>query len=266
MDTIIHPIHPMIQFEAKHALRFLDNLLHSSTSVVYSSSDLFGAIPIFATGHDLKDDFATLTGNIGTYEFKWRRNSLECLNDSTFNICRGNIFSVDFDDNPCIFFNTLWDSLIPEVHACVCTAISHLAKAVSSFAPSKDGGVADRFKLLARHYRLTARECDLLLVGLCVEHNILEFELGDYKRRNFYIRLEEASSYIGCRIDDILPLVRNDAKLIACGILCDDLTPTCETLEYIEGHVSIPAIKAGRIATDVTAEEIVNFMKGNSWE
>ena len=106
----------------------------------------------------------------------------------------------------------------------------------------------------------------MLLVGLCVEHNILEYELGDYKRRNFYIRLEEASSYIGCRIDDILPLVRNDAKLIACGILCDDLTPTCETLEYIEGHVSIPAIKAGRIATDVTAEEIVNFMKGNSWE
>ena len=153
MDTIIHPIHPMIQFEAKHALRFINNLLHSSTSVVYSSSDLFGAIPIFATGRDLKDDFATLTGNIGTYEFKWRQNSLECLNDSTFNICRGNIFLVDFDDNPCIFFNTLWDCQIPEVRACVCTAISHLAKAVSSYAPSKDGGVADRFKLLARHYR-----------------------------------------------------------------------------------------------------------------
>lgn len=27
MSTSIHPIHPTLQFEAKHAMRFLDNLL-----------------------------------------------------------------------------------------------------------------------------------------------------------------------------------------------------------------------------------------------
>lgn len=31
--STIHPIHPTLQFEAKHAMRFLDNLLQSSTSM-----------------------------------------------------------------------------------------------------------------------------------------------------------------------------------------------------------------------------------------
>lgn len=32
--STIHPIHPTFQFEAKHAMRFLDNLLQSSTSII----------------------------------------------------------------------------------------------------------------------------------------------------------------------------------------------------------------------------------------
>lgn len=32
--TTLHPIHPTLQFEAKHAIRFLDNLLRTRTTAV----------------------------------------------------------------------------------------------------------------------------------------------------------------------------------------------------------------------------------------
>ena len=111
--------------------------------------------------------------------------------------------------------------------------------------PAKDGGVAARFKTLVRRYKLNARERDLLLVGLCDAHDLLEYGLDSFGGcRHFLRRLEEAAAYLGCGVDDLLPLVRNDSKLVACGLLDDDLTPSREVMEYLEGHVSRPAIKS----------------------
>ena len=42
-------------------------------------------------------------------------------------------------------------------------------------------------------------------------------------------------------------------KLVVCGLIDDDLTPSREVLEYLEGRVVVPAIKARRIA--ITASE-----------
>ena len=80
--STIHPIHPTLQFEAKHAMRFLDNLLQSSTSIIDMPRTCFDAIPVFATGLDLKEDFVTLTGNIGKYEFTWKDNLLVALSSN----------------------------------------------------------------------------------------------------------------------------------------------------------------------------------------
>lgn len=41
--TSLHPIHPTLQFEAKHALRFLGNLLKTRTTAVSGGRDLFVA-------------------------------------------------------------------------------------------------------------------------------------------------------------------------------------------------------------------------------
>jgi len=51
--TTLHPIHPTLQFEAKHAIRFLDNLLKTRTTAVNGGGDLFGAVGVFATGRDI---------------------------------------------------------------------------------------------------------------------------------------------------------------------------------------------------------------------
>ncbi len=247
----IHPIHPTLQFEAKHALRFLDNLLSTRTTSVNGGSDLFGAAAVLATGRDLKDDFSSLQGTVGDYCFKWDKDTLECSCDSCRNSIRRGTFEVDFGDAPCDFLDNLWDCPQPEVRACVRAAVSRLAKNVSSFEPSTDGGVAARFKSLVRRYRLNARERDILLVGLCEAHDLLEYDLDSSRNgRNFLVRLEEVAAYLGCIVNDILPLVRNDSKLVACGILDDDLTPSRDALEYLEGHVATPSVKAGRLSKD----------------
>ena len=86
--TTLHPIHPTLQFEAKQAIRFLDNLLKARTPSVNCGSDLFGAVPVFASGRDLKDHFASLQGAIGDYDFKWTKDTLECSCDSCRNAVR----------------------------------------------------------------------------------------------------------------------------------------------------------------------------------
>jgi hypothetical protein len=60
--------------------------------------------------------------------------------------------------------------------------------------------------------------------------------------------LEEAAAYLDSGVDDIMPLVCNSSKLVVCGLIDDDLTPSREALEYLEGRVSIPAVKSRRIA------------------
>ena len=255
--TTLHPIHPTLQFEAKQAIRFLDNLLKVRTPSVNCGSDLFGAVPVFASGRDLKDHFASLQGAIGDYDFKWTKDTLECSCDSCRNAVRRGTFEVDFGEAPCDFFTNLWDCPQGEVRACVRAAVSSLAKAVSEIEPAKDGGVASRFKTIVRRYKLNARERDLLLVGLCDAHDLLEYDLDSLGGfRNFLRRLEEAAAYLACGVDDLLPLVRDDSKLVACGLLENDLTPSRDILEYLEGHVSRPTIKSNRLSSgEATALE-----------
>lgn len=255
--TSLYPIHPTLQFEAKHALRFLDNLLKTRTTAVSCGSDLFGAIPVFATGRDLKDDFATLQGAIGDYDFKWTKDTLDCSCDSGRHAIRRGTFEVDFGDVPCDFLDSLWECPQPEVRACVRSAVTRLAKVVASFDPAKDGGVGARFKTLVRRYKLNARERDLLLVGLCDAHALLEYDLdGRSYSRSFLVRLEEAAAYLACGVDDLLPLVRDDSKLVACGLMDNDLTPSRDGLEYLEGHVSSPNIRSNRLSgSEVAAME-----------
>lgn len=248
-NATLHPTHPTLQFEAKQALRFLDNLLKTRTTSVTGGSDLFGAVPIFATGHDLKDHFASLQGAIGDYDFKWTKDTLDCSCDSCRNVVRRGTFEVDFGDAPCDFLDSLWECPQPEVRACVRSAVTYLAKAVASVDPAKDGGVAARFKTLVRRYKLNVRERDLLLVGLCDAHDLLEYGLDSLGGcRNFLRRLEEAAAYLACGVDDLLPLVRDDSKLVACGLMDNDFTPSRDALEYLEGHVASPHIRANHVA------------------
>ena len=254
--TTLHPIHPTLQFEAKHAIRFLDNLLKTRTTAVNGGGDLFGAVGIFATGRDVKDDFTSLQGRIGEYDFKWNKDTLECTCESSRNVIRRGTFEVDFGDARCDFLASIWNCPQPEVRACVRAAVSRLSKQLADFAPATDGGVAARFKMLAKRYRLNSLEQGLLLVGLCDGHGILEYSLdcGYRGNRNILTLLEEAAAYLACGVDDIMPLVRNSSKLVDCGLIEDDLTPSREVLEYLEGRVVVPAIKAQRIA--ITASEV----------
>ena len=253
--TTLHPIHPTLQFEAKHAIRFLDNLFRVRTGDINCGSSLFGAVGIFATGRDVKDDFTSLQGHIGEYDFKWNKDTLECTCESSRNVIRRGTFEVDFGDTRCDFFGSIWDCPLPEARACVRAAVSRLAERLVDFTPATDGGVALRFKSLVKRYRLNAQERDLLLVGLCESHNLLEYSLDGCRcNRNTLIRLEEAAAYLGCGVDDIMPLVRYSSKLVVCGLIDDDLTPSRDVLEYLEGRVVVPAIKAQRIA--LTASEV----------
>ena len=264
--TTIHPTHPTLQFEAKQALRFLDNLLHTRTTAVSGGRDLFGAVPIFVTGRDLKDDFTPLQGVVGDYNFEWHKDTLECSGNSNRNVIRRGFFEVDFGDTPCDFLDNVWDCPQPEVRSCVRAAVARLAKAVSNFEPSTDGGVALRFKLLVRRYRLTPRERDILLVALCDAHDLLEYGLDSCTNRwNFLVRIEEIAAYLGCAVNDILPLVRNDSKLVACGLLDNDLTPSRDVLEYLEGHVSTPSIKALRLSKE-DCDKLDDWVNGDDEE
>ena len=247
MSTTIHPIHPTLQFEAKHAMRFLDNLLQSSTSIMDMHRDCFAAVPVFATGLDIKEDFVTLTGKIGKHEFTWKDNLLEIRPGYRYDY-----FEANFDDTPCDFLYDIWELRLPETRACVRAATSRLAKAVSSFVPSKIGGVAERFKTLVHDYRLTAKEANILLLGLCVSHDLLEYGLSKSTcRRNFLLDVEEVAAYVGYSVDDIMPLVRNDSKLIASGLLDldDDLIPSRQIRMYLEGHTVGPEIKAYHVSS-----------------
>ena len=253
MSTTIHPIHPTLQFEAKHALRFLDNLLQSSSSIMNKQRDCFAAVPIFATGQDLKEDFVTLTGNIGECEFTWKDNLLVALsNDQIRPGSRNAYFEVNFDDTPSEFLYDIWEFRIPETIACVRTAVSRLAKAVSSFAPSKIGGVAERFKTLVHDYRLNVKEANILLLGLCVSHDLLA---STSRYRNFLINVEEVAAYTGYSVDEIMSLVRNDSKLMASGLLNDDLIPSYEILKYLEGRTVGPEIKAYHVSSTDNDDE-----------
>ncbi len=245
----LHPIHPALQFEAKHAIRFLDNLLRVHTGDINYSGGLFGAVGMFATGRDAKDDFAPLQGHIGEYDFKWNKDTLECTCESSRHVIRRGTFEVDFGDARCDFFGTIWDCPLPEARTCVRTSVSRMAERLGDFTPATDGGIALRFKSLAKRYRLNAKERDLLLVGLCVSHSLLRYNLeGDRCNSNALIRLEEAAGYLGCGVDDIMPLVCNGSGLVAWGLIDDDLTPSREVLEYFEGRVVTPAIQARRIS------------------
>lgn len=246
MSTSIHPIHPTFQFEAKHAMRFLDNLLQSSTSIIDMHRVCFDAIPVFATGLDLKEDFVTLTGNIGKHEFTWKDNLLVALSSNQIRPGYRKDFEANFDDTPCEFLHNIWELRLPEARECIRAAVSRLAKAVSSFAPSKIGGVAERFKTLVHDYRLTAKEANILLLGLCVSHDLLEYGLSTSTCRceNFLIKVEGAAAYVGYSVDDIMPLVRNDSILMASGLLDEYLMPSREILMYLEGHTVGPEIKA----------------------
>ena len=200
----------------------------------------------------------TLTGNIGEYEFTWKDNLLVALSN---NEIRPGIMEVhlkvNFDDTPCEFLPNIWDSRIPETIACVRTAVSRLAKAVSSFAPSKIGGVAERFKTLVHDYRLNVKEANILLLGLCVSHDLLEYGLSmsTFRYRNFLINVEEAAAYTGYGVDEIMPLVRNDSKLMASGLLNDDLIPSYEILKYLEGRTVGPEIKAYHVSSTDNDDE-----------
>lgn len=244
--STIHPIHPTFQFEAKHAIRFLDNLLQSSTSIIDMHRVCFDAIPVFATGLDLKEDFVTLTGNIGKHEFTWKDNLLVALSSNQIRPGYRKDFEANFDDTPCEFLHNIWELRLPEARECIRAAVSRLAKAVSSFAPSKIGGVAERFKTLVHDYRLTAKEANILLLGLCVSHDLLEYGLSTSTCRceNFLIKVEGAAAYVGYSVDDIMPLVRNDSILMASGLLDEYLMPSREILMYLEGHTVGPEIKA----------------------
>ena len=250
-NTNLHPTHPTLQFEAKHAIRFLDNLLRTRTTAFNCHSNLFDAVGIFAEGRDIKEDFTSLLGHIGDYDFKWNRNTLECTCESMRNVIRHGTFEEDFGDAPCDFLNRLWDCSQQEVRVCVRAAVSRLAKRLSEYTPAADGGVAMRFKTLVRSYRLNAKERDLLLIGLCEAHRLLEYDLDNRQccGRNFLLRLEEASHYLGCGVDAILPLVRNNSKLIAFNLLDDDLTLSRSALEYLEGHVAVPNIRSDSLST-----------------
>jgi len=236
-------IHAVYQFEAFHALRFLGNLLRDRPYSVNGGRSLFGAVGVVATGRDVKADFASLSGEIASYRFAWDGNSLEATIESNRNVIRRGTFEVDFGNAPVDFFEELWDCPQPEVRDCVRASVVRLAESVKKITPSPAGGVQKRFDALSRRLGLSDRERDLLLLGLCVSHNLLELDL-EGSRCRFLDRAAEAALYLGCGIDDIIPLVRTGSRLVASGVLDDDFTPSRDALSYLEGRDRMDAIRA----------------------
>lgn len=237
-------IHAAYQFEAFHALRLLGNLLRDRPFSVNGGRSLFGAVGVVATGRDVKDDFVPLDGEIGPYKFTWNGNTLEATTEDNRNVIRRGTFEVDFGDSPVDFFGELWDCPLPEVRDCVRVSVSRLAEAVKDIVPSPAGGVQKRFDALSRRLGLSDRERDLLLLGFCVSHDLLEFDLvRNNCRSQFLDRAAEAALYLGRGIDDIIPLVRNGSRLVASGVLDDDFTPSRDALSYLEGRDRMDAIQ-----------------------
>jgi len=248
-------IHAVYQFETFHALRFLGNLLRDRPYSVNGGRSLFGAVGVVATGRDVKADFASLSGEIGPYKFAWDSDSLEATTDNNCSRFRCGGFEVHFDEEPVDFFNELWNCPLREVRDCVRASVSRLAKAVKEIAPSPAGGVQKRFDALSRRLGLSDRERDLLLLGLCVSHNLLELDL-EGSRCRFLDRAAEAALYLGCGIDDIIPLVRTGSRLVASGVLDDDFTPSRDALSYLEGRDRMDAIRPqGFVALNKSDDE-----------
>ena len=239
-------IHAVYQFEAFHALRFLGNFLRDRPDLVNSGRSLFGAVGVVATGRDVKVDLASLNGEIGPYKFAWDGDTLEATTESNRGVIRRGSFEVDFGNAPVDFFDELWNCPLPEVRDCVRASVSRLAEAVKKITPSPAGGVQKRFDALSRRLGLSDRESDILLLGLCVSHDLLEFNLDGCGcgRGHFLDRAAEAALYLGCGIDDVIPLVRTGARLVASGVLDDDFTPSRDTLSYLEGRDRMGAIRA----------------------
>ena len=242
-------IHAVYQFEAFHALRFLGNCLRDSSGTTNGGSSLFGAVGVVATGRDVKADFASLDGTIGPYRFAWDGDTLEATTESNRNVLRRGTFEVDFGDGQADFFNDLWDCPCPEVRGCVRASVARLAEAVKDRDPSPAGGVKKRFDALSRRLGLSDRERDLLLLGLCVSHDLLEFGLERRRCGNFLDRAAEASRYLGCGIDGVLQLVQSGSRLVASGVLDDDFTPTRDAVAYLEGRERFGAIRPNRFVS-----------------
>lgn len=236
-------IHAVYQFEAFHALRFLGNLLRDRPYSVNGGRSLFGAVGVVATGRDVKADFAVLDGEIGSYKFAWDGDSLEATTESNRNVIRRGAFEVDFGNAPVDFFEELWDCPLREVRDCVRASVVRLAESVKKITPSPAGGVQKRFDALSRRLGLSDRERDILLLGLCVSHDLLEFNLDGCGRGHFLDRAAEVALYLGCGIDNIIPLVRTGVRLVASGVLDDDCTPSRDALSYLEGRDRMGAIQ-----------------------
>ena len=251
------PLHAVYQFEAFHALRFLGNLLRDRPYPVNGGRSLFGAVGVVATGRDVQADFASLDGQISPYEFSWRDDRLKASTLSNRSVIRCGTFEADFDDRPIDFFGEIWGCPIPEVRDCVRASVSRLAEAVKDIAPSPAGGIQKRFDALSRRLGLSDREREILLLGLCVSHDLLEFDLGHVRCR-FLDRAAEAALYLGCGIDDILPLVHAGSRLVASGLLDEELTPSRSALSYLEGLDRMDAIRPqGFVADGECGEELL---------
>lgn len=262
-------VHAVYQFEAFHALRFLGNLLRDRPGSVNGGRSLFGAVGVVAPGRDVKADFASLDGEIGPYKFAWDGDTLEATTESNRNVIRRGTFEVDFGDDPVDFFDELWSCPLREVRDCVRASVSRLAGVVKDLAPSPAGGVRKRFDALSRRLALADRERDLLLVGLCVSHDLLEFGLDGRGHSRFLDRAAEAALYLGCRIDDVVPLVRSGSRLAASGVLDDDLTLSSDALAYLEGRDRVDAIRPNRFVVaaddDDCGEEFLAGVSENDW-
>ena len=252
-------IHAVYQFEAFHALRFLGNLLRDRPFSVNGGRSLFNAVGVVAIGRDVKADFASLDGQIGPYQFAWNGDTLEATTEDNRTRFRRGGFEVHFDEEPVDFFNEVWDCPLREVRDCVRASVERLAESVKEITPSPAGGVQKRFDALACRLGLSDRERDLLMLGLCVSHDLLEFDLEGNGRCRFFDRATEAALYLGCGIDDILPLVRNGSRLIASGVLDDDFTPSRDTLSYLEGRDRMGAIRAQGFVTWNHSDEALEF-------
>jgi len=235
--------YPAYEFEAFNAIRFLDNFLHRWHGAVSGGRSLFGAVGIVASGKDVKADFASLNGRIGDYKFEWDGNTLECISDSRRNFVNRGRFEVDFNDEPCEFLNEIWACPLREARDCVRASVSRLAANLKSREPSAEGGVQKRFDELSRIIGLSNREQDMLMIGLCVSDDMLEFDLSENRRSRFLDHVTEIGFYLGCGADEVMPLVRRNARLIVSGLLNEDLTLSREAMNYLNGLDVVDSIQ-----------------------
>ena len=237
MTPQLHPIHPAYQFEAINALRYLGNFLRDRRTPVRGGASLFRSLGLVATGRDIKENFAALAGTIGPYTFTWDGDTLDCSRTSLLGRSHHaeGTFAVDFGDTPCENIEDIWNCPLREVRDSVRAAVARLAAAVEALEPSPEGGIRSRFDALVRRYGLTPRERDILLVALCTEHGLLEYDLGSNPPKGELIRVEELAAYLACPIDEIQPLVQEDSRLRAHDLLDSRLGLPTDTLTHLEG-------------------------------